>query len=52
MVEVNQEIVDAPETVNDDPYGEGWIVRIRMTDPSETESLLDADAYKAFLAEQ
>ena len=52
VVEVNQEIVDAPETVNDDPYGEGWIVRIRMTDPSETESLLDADAYKAFLAEQ
>lgn len=52
VLEVNQKAVDAPETVNDDPYGEGWLVRIRMTDPSETESLLDADAYKALLVDQ
>jgi glycine cleavage system H protein len=52
VVEVNQRVVDAPETVNDDPYGEGWLVRIRLTDPHETDGLLDADAYKAILAEQ
>jgi glycine cleavage system H protein len=52
IVEVNQKVVDAPETVNDDPYGEGWLVRIRLSDPSEADSLLDADAYKQLLAEQ
>ena len=52
VMEVNQRVVDAPETVNDDPYGEGWLVRIRLTDPHETDGLLDADAYKALLAEQ
>lgn len=52
VIEVNQKVVDAPETVNEDPYGEGWLVRIRMSDPSETESLPDAEAYKALLADQ
>jgi glycine cleavage system H protein len=52
ILEVNQKVVDAPETVNEDPYGEGWLVRIRMSDPAEADTLLDADAYKAFLAEQ
>jgi glycine cleavage system H protein len=52
LLEVNQRVVDAPETVNDDPYGDGWLVRIRMSDPSEVDSLLDAAAYKSFLAEQ
>ncbi len=52
VVEVNQKAVDAPETVNDDPYGEGWLVRIRLTDPSETEELLDAEAYRGLVAEQ
>jgi glycine cleavage system H protein len=52
VVEVNSKVVDAPETVNDDPYGEGWLVRIRLGDPSEADDLLDADAYRAFLAEQ
>ena len=52
VVEVNQRVVDAPETVNDDPYGEGWLVRVRLTDPHETDGLLNADAYKALLAEQ
>ena len=52
ILEVNQKVVDAPETVNEDPYGEGWLVRIRLSDPSEVDSLLDADAYKQFLAEQ
>ena len=52
ILEVNQKVVDAPETVNEDPYGEGWLIRIRLSDPSEVDALLDADAYKQFLAEQ
>jgi glycine cleavage system H protein len=52
IVEVNRSIVDAPERVNADPYGEGWIVRVRLSDPSEAESLMDAQAYEQYLAEQ
>jgi glycine cleavage system H protein len=52
VLEVNQKVVESPELVNDDPYGEGWLVRIRLTEPSETDGLPDADAYKALLAEQ
>ena len=52
IVDVNRQVVEAPETVNEDPYGAGWLIRIKLSDPSEVESLLDADAYKAFLAEQ
>ena len=52
VLEVNTRVVEAPETVNEDPYGGGWLVRIRMSDPSEVDSLLDAEAYKSFLAEQ
>jgi glycine cleavage system H protein len=52
VVEVNQKVVDAPETVNEDPYGDGWLVRIRMSDPSELDALLDVAAYKQVLADQ
>jgi glycine cleavage system H protein len=52
ILEVNQKVVDAPETVNEDPYGEGWLVRIRLADPSEVDALLDVAAYKQHLAEQ
>ncbi|HEY2372351.1 MAG TPA: glycine cleavage system protein GcvH [Gaiellaceae bacterium] len=52
VLEVNQAVLDAPETVNEEPYGAGWLLRIRMEDPSEVDSLLDADAYKQVLAEQ
>ena len=52
VLEVNQKVVDAPETVNEDPYGEGWLIRIRLSDPSEVDSLLDVAAYKQVLAEQ
>ena len=52
VLEVNQAVVDAPETVNEDPYGNGWLIRIRLSDPVETESLLDLAAYKQVLAEQ
>jgi len=51
VVEVNQKVVDEPETVNADPYGDGWLVRIRLTDPSETDALLDVEAYKQVVAE-
>ena len=51
VLEVNQKVVDAPETVNDDPYGEGWLIRIRLSDPSEVDALLDVGAYKSVLAE-
>jgi glycine cleavage system H protein len=52
VVEVNPKVVEAPETVNEDPYGEGWLIRIRLSDPSEADGLMDSNAYKAFLAEQ
>ena len=52
VLEVNQAVVDEPETVNEDPYGEGWLIRVRLTDPAEVDSLLDAEAYKQVLAEQ
>jgi glycine cleavage system H protein len=52
VLEVNRKVVDEPEIVNDDPYGEGWLVRIRLSDPEEVDPLLDAEAYKQLLAEQ
>jgi glycine cleavage system H protein len=52
ILEVNQKVVDAPETVNEDPYGEGWLVRIRLDDASETDNLLDAAAYRQHVADQ
>jgi glycine cleavage system H protein len=52
ILEVNDAVVDAPELVNDDPYGDGWLIRIRLSDPGELDSLLDAAAYGAFIAEQ
>ena len=52
VLEVNQKAVDEPETINADPYGEGWLVRIKLADASEVESLLAPDAYRAHVAEQ
>jgi glycine cleavage system H protein len=52
VVEVNQAVVDAPETVNEDPYGKGWLIRIRLSDPAETDGLLTVEAYKELLADQ
>jgi glycine cleavage system H protein len=51
VIEVNRKVVDEPETVNADPYGEGWLIRIRLTDPSEAGALLDVAAYKQVVAE-
>jgi glycine cleavage system H protein len=52
VVAVNQQVVDTPETVNEDPYGDGWLVRVRTSNPAEVDQLLDAAAYKQLLAEQ
>jgi glycine cleavage system H protein len=52
VLEVNQKAIDEPETINEDPYGEGWLVRIRVADASEADALLDAEAYRAHVAEQ
>ena len=52
VLDVNRNVVDAPETVNEDPYGDGWLIRIRLSDPSEVDALLDLAAYKQVLAEQ
>jgi len=52
VVEVNDPLVEAPETVNDDPYEEGWMIAIEPTDPKELAELLDVKAYAAFVAEQ
>jgi glycine cleavage system H protein len=52
IVEVNDPLADAPETVNEDPYEEGWMVAIEPSDPSELDALMDARAYKAFVEEQ
>jgi glycine cleavage system H protein len=52
VLEVNQQVVDAPETVNEDPYGQGWLIRIRLENQSETSSLLDSGAYRQLLADQ
>jgi glycine cleavage system H protein len=49
IVEVNEALSNDPEKINEDPYGDGWLVRVRLTDPSEVDQLMDADAYKATL---
>ena len=52
VLEVNETVVDEPELVNEDPYGGGWLVRIRLSDPGEVETLLDVEGYRAVVAEQ
>ena len=52
VLEVNSAVVDAPETVNEDPYGNGWLLRVRVADPGEADALLDAGAYRELLAQQ
>ena len=51
VLEVNAKVVGEPETVNEDPYGDGWLIRIRLGDPSEADALLDVAAYKQVVAE-
>ncbi len=52
IVAVNEALEDTPELINQDPYGEGWIIRLAPSNPDEFEQLMDADAYEAFLAEE
>jgi glycine cleavage system H protein len=49
IVAVNEKLSDQPETVNEDPYGDGWLIRVRLTSSSETEALMDASQYEASL---
>ncbi|MBR4521392.1 MAG: glycine cleavage system protein GcvH [Paludibacteraceae bacterium] len=49
VLELNAELEDHPELVNNDPYGAGWMIRVRLSDPSELDSLMDAAAYEASL---
>lgn len=46
VIAINEELEDAPETINQSPYGDGWFYRIRMSDPTELDGLMDADAYR------
>jgi glycine cleavage system H protein len=50
IVEVNDQLGDAPEKINDDPYGDGWLVKVRLSDPSEVDDLLDRETYEGSLA--
>jgi glycine cleavage system H protein len=50
IIEVNLGLGDTPEAINNDPYGDGWMVKVRLSDPSETESLMDAAAYEGTLS--
>jgi glycine cleavage system H protein len=49
VVEVNEALADSPEKINEDPYGDGWLVKVRLSEPSEVDSLLDVAAYKDLL---
>lgn len=50
VVAINEEVLDAPELINDDPYGEGWLLRVRMTNPQELDDLMLASEFEAFIA--
>jgi len=52
VLEVNQKAVEAPETINEEPYGAGWLIRIRLSDPGELDALLDVGAYTQLLADE
>ena len=49
IIEVNEGLADSPEKVNQDPYGEGWMVKVRLSDPSEVDQLMDVSAYRELL---
>ena len=51
VIEVNDEVSAAPERINEDPYGDGWLVRVRLSNPAEVDALMDADTYQASLAD-
>ena len=52
VIEINDDLPDSPDMINEDPYGDGWIVKIQMSDPTDLEDLMDSEAYEVFVAEQ
>jgi glycine cleavage system H protein len=52
VTETNEALADAPETVNDDPYGAGWMIKVRLKDTGQLDDLMNAEAYRAFLDEE
>lgn len=52
VIEVHAELVDSPKTINKDAFGEGWLIRIELSNPSELEGLMDASEYEDFVAEE
>jgi glycine cleavage system H protein len=52
IVKVNASLSDAPEVVNEDPYGEGWMIQVKLADPSQIDGLLSAEEYEAFVSEE
>lgn len=52
VTEVNEAITDAPELINEDPHGDGWLIRLRLSDPGELASLMKREAYEKFIASQ
>jgi glycine cleavage system H protein len=52
VVEINDDLPESPEMINDDPYGDGWIVKIEFDDPTDLDDLLGSDAYEEYLADQ
>jgi glycine cleavage system H protein len=50
ITEINSQLVDAPETVNKDPHGAAWLIKIRLSDPKEVSSLMDSAAYETYIA--
>jgi glycine cleavage system H protein len=51
VTEINQAVDDSPETINEDPYGRGWLAKLKLSDPSEADDLMDAAAYRKLLEE-
>ena len=51
ILEINENLTDAPETINDSPYDDGWLIRVKPSNPDELEDLMDADSYDAEIAE-
>jgi glycine cleavage system H protein len=49
---VNEDLIDAPELINEDPYGDAWMIKVKMSEPSQVDDLMDAEAYNAFLEER
>ncbi len=52
VVEINEELPEAPEVINTSPYEDGWMIKIHFSDPSQLDGLMDADAYRAFVEEE